>query len=204
MPLIRTSRSYNKLPDTDASKFAGATIKGFTGNVDLPNPPVTPAALAVLKQTLDDALIAANKGGTLATAIKDAARAAINNALDKNASYVDINCDDDLTILLSSGYDTVSTNRAQTVLNPPEILAVDYGQAGQLKPRVKGGPNRKAIQGRIKPLGGEFGPVISFKNSREILFGGLTAGVTYVFQLCGLGGSTGQSDWSDPVSKIAL
>jgi hypothetical protein len=38
----------------------------------------------------------------------------------------------------------------------------------------------------------------------EVLFNGLTAGTTYVMQLCGIGGSTGKSDWSDPVSKIAL
>jgi hypothetical protein len=204
MPLIRTSRSYNKLPDTDASKFTGGTIKGFTGNTDLPDPPVTPAALTVLKQTLDDALIAANKGGTLATAIKDAARAAINTALDKNASYVDINCEDDQTILLSSGYDAVSTNRAQVVLDRPQVLGVDYAQAGKLKLRVKGDGNRKALQGRIKTLGGEWGPTISFKNSKAILFEGLLAGTTYVMQLIGLGGSTGQSDWSEPVSKMAL
>ena len=35
--------------------------------------------------------------------------------LNKDASYVDINCDEDLTILLSSGYQQVSTNRAQVV-----------------------------------------------------------------------------------------
>ena len=58
---------------------------------------------------------------------------------------------------------------------------------------------------RIKSAsGGEFGPVITFKNSRNILFKGLTAGTTYVMQLCGLGGSTGQSDWGAPVKKIAV
>ena len=37
-----------------------------------------------------------------------------------------------------------------------------------------------------------------------ILFDGLKAGTTYVMQLMGLGGSTGQSDWSDPVEKMAV
>lgn len=204
MPSIRTSRSYSKLPDTDASKFAGGTIKGLNGNPDLTNPPVPLGELSLLKQKMDGTLIAAIKGGVLANAIKDAARVALNNALDKNASYVDINCEDDMTILLSSGYEAVSTNRAQALLNPPEIIRVEYGQKGQIKLGVKGDPNRRAIQGRIKPLGGEFGLPISFINSRNILFGSLAAGTTYVMQLCGLGGSTGQSDWSEPVTKIAL
>jgi hypothetical protein len=32
----------------------------------------------------------------------------------------------------------------------------------------------------------------------------LAAGTTYVMQLCGLGGSSGQSDWSEPVTKVAV
>jgi hypothetical protein len=47
-------------------------------------------------------------------------------------------------------------------------------------------------------------PTLSFQNSRAILFQGLSAGVTYVMQLCAIGGSTGKSDWSDPVSKMAM
>lgn len=90
------------------------------------------------------------------------------------------------------------------MLNAPEIISADYAQAGEVKLRVKGDPNRKAIIGRVKQMDGDWGPVVTFKNSRAILFDGLKAGVTYAFQLCGLGGSTGQSDWSEPVTKMAL
>jgi hypothetical protein len=59
--------------------------------------------------------------------------------------------------------------------------------------------------GRIKKAtDGDFGPTLSFQNSRKILFDGLTAGVTYVMQLCAIGGSTGKSDWSELVSKMAM
>jgi hypothetical protein len=204
MPQIRTSRYFSRLPDLDVSKTAGKVITGLTNNQDLDDPPVTPAQLTTLKKAFDEAIVAAVKGGSLATAKKDAARAALLDALNKDASYVDINCDEDMTILLSSGYEPVSTNRAQRVLNPPEVAGVDYGQTGEFRVRLKGDANRKAVQGRIKPLGGEFGPVISFRNAKQILFAGLTAGTTYVMQFCGLGGSTGKSDWSDPVSKMAL
>jgi hypothetical protein len=33
---------------------------------------------------------------------------------------------------------------------------------------------------------------------------GLTAGITYTLQLCAIGGSTGQGDWSDPVPHLAM
>lgn len=204
MPQIRTNRIYTRMSDLDVSAFAGGTIVGFTGNTDLPDPPSKPADTGKLKKTFDDAIIAAADGGTLLTAQKDAARAALVNSLNKNASYVDINCDEDLTILLSSGYQPVSTNRAQVVLEPPAVLGASYGQTGEIKLRVSGDASRKAIQGRVKAVGGEFGPVITFKNSRNILFKGLSAGTSYVMQLMGLGGSTGQSDWSDPVTKVAV
>jgi hypothetical protein len=38
--------------------------------------------------------------------------------------------------------------------------------------------------------------------SRKILFDNLLGGVTYVIQLMGIGGSTGQSDWSEPVQGM--
>lgn len=204
MPKIRTSRLFTRQPDLDLSKATGKVVTGLNGNPDLAEPPVASVDLNLLKKDFDDWIIKADKGGSLATAHKEASRATLISAMNKDASYVDINCDEDLAILLSSGFLPVSTNRAQSVLNAPEVTAVENGQTGEIKVRVKGDANRRAIQGRIKAAGGEFGPVLSFASSRRILFEGLTAGTTYVMQLCGLGGSTGQSDWSEAVTKIAV
>ena len=204
MPQIRTSRLYTKLPDLDLSSFAGSVITNLTNNPDFPTPPVTLAELGTTKGSFDNAIIAAAEGGTLQTAQKDAARAALITALNKEASYVDINCNENLVTLRSSGFEPVSTNRARQVLAAPVIVAATNGpQAGEIKLRVDGDPNRKGIQGRIKAMGGEFGPVVTFKSAREIIFGGLVAGTTYIMQLIGIGGSTGQSDWSEPVTKVA-
>jgi hypothetical protein len=71
--------------------------------------------------------------------------------------------------------------------------------------RISPDSNSKSFLGRIKPVdASEFGPSISFASSRKIVFDGLTAGVTYVMQLCAVGGSTGKSDWTEPFTKIAL
>ncbi len=205
MPRIRTSRLYTKLPDLDVSKFSGKVIVGLNTNPNFTDPPEPVASLQTKKTSFDSAIVAASSGGPLQTALKDAARAVLVTALNKDASYVDINCDDDLAVLISSGFEPVSTNRTQQVLEAPVIVSAHQGpQTGEIKLRVKGDSNRKAIQGRAKALGGEFGPVVTFKNTREIVFDGFIAGTTYIMQLCGLGGSTGQSDWSEPVTKIAL
>ena len=204
MGKVRTGRSYTKLPDLDVSAFAGGVIAGLTGNASFPKPPVAPADLGTLKSAFDEAIIAAAEGGTLQTAQKDAARAALITALNKDAAFVDINCNEELATLLSSGYEPVNSNHTRVTLEAPVIISAMNGpQSGEIKLRVKGDPHRRAIQGRIKSTGGEFGPVITFKGTRDIIFDGLAAGTTYVMQLVGIGGNTGQSDWSDPVTRVA-
>jgi hypothetical protein len=186
------------------SQQADRNIAGFTGNPDLNAPPVTPAQLTTLKKAYDDALAAATKGGVVATANKNTAKVALIAALLKLASYTDMASSGDIDILLSSGFDAVNTNRTQVALNPPQIIEVRNGQSGQLKPRVRADRTTKSIMGRIKPVNGsEFGPNLSFKNARSILFGGLTAGISYIIQLCAIGGSTGQSDWTESGPTMA-
>ncbi len=204
MANIRTNRKFAALSDTELSRFAGRVIAGLEGSLQFPSPPATVVELTTNKTVFDQAVIKADKGGSLATAQKKAARATLIDGLTKDASYVDIVCDEDLSILLSSGYEPVSTNRSQRVLNAPQIITVERAQSGQLRPRIKADANSKSFVGRIKEVGGsEFGPNISFKNSRTILFTGLRAGLTYVMELMAVGGSTGQSDWSEPATKMA-
>jgi hypothetical protein len=133
------------------------------------------------------------------------ARGQVIDALNKDASYVDITANGDLAKLLLSGFESVGTNRAQSILTAPQVLSADPAQSGEIKVRIAADSNVKSYLGRIKKAtDGDFGPTLSFQNSRKILFQGLTAGVTYVMQLCAIGGSTGKSDWSEPVSKMAM
>jgi chitodextrinase len=41
-----------------------------------------------------------------------------------------------------------------------------------------------------------------FTNSRSMTINGLTPGMTYMFQVRAVGGSTRYSDWSNPVSRM--
>ena len=43
-----------------------------------------------------------------------------------------------------------------------------------------------------------------FTQARKILVENLTPGTTYTFQARAIGGSTGSSEWSDPVSHMSL
>jgi hypothetical protein len=204
MPQYRVSLAFAQLPDKDLDNFAQGTIEGFTGNADLPSPTVPIAQITTLKQALVDALAAQVQGGTGATAAKNNARDALVTALRKNAGYVEITCNNDLAILLSSGYEASSTNRAQTPIEKVQIISVDHSASGQLKVRIKAIANAKGFDGRIKSGNGDWGPIQSFPSSRSIIFPGLTPGTTYTIQVRAVGGSTGLGDWSDPVSHMSM
>lgn len=206
MSQYRVSLSFAQMPDVALDDFATAVIAGLTAQATgFPKPPVDVATLTTLKTTFENAIAATAQGGTSATAAKNTAREALVDGLRKDAMYVEITANNDLAMLLSTGYPTASTNRAQSMLDKVQIVGIENLQTGVLKVRVKTDPAVKSFAGRIKPsASGEFGPTLSFQNSKKILFEGLTAGITYTLQLCAIGGSTGQSDWSDPVSHMAM
>ena len=49
---------------------------------------------------------------------------------------------------------------------------------------------------------GPWQPAGVYTNSRAISINGLTPGTTYMFEVRAVGGSTGYSDWSNPVTRM--
>jgi hypothetical protein len=204
MPKYRVSLAFAELPDDSLDDFAGGVIAGVTANLAFPAPPVAVAQLATLKTALEHARIAQSQGGPTATAAKNNAREALVDALRKDANYVENESDNDLAVLLSSGYQAASTNRAQAPLEKVQIIEVDHSQSGQLKLRIKPVANAKGFDGRIKSGTDDYGPPQSFASSRAIVFPNLTPGTTYTMQARAVGGSTGLGDWSDPISHMCM
>ncbi|HEU5122457.1 MAG TPA: fibronectin type III domain-containing protein [Verrucomicrobiae bacterium] len=52
--------------------------------------------------------------------------------------------------------------------------------------------------------GGNWQSAGVFTQARKIVLTDLTPGTTYTIQARAIGGSTGSSDWSDPVSHMSL
>jgi len=77
------------------------------------------------------------------------------------------------------------------------------GASGQLIAKVAQVRNTSTYEGCIKGLSGDWVPSIFDGDSHHITFNGLKPGETYTVQVRALGGSTGQSDWSDPSSHMA-
>jgi hypothetical protein len=64
--------------------------------------------------------------------------------------------------------------------------------------------NARLFEAQSKTGTGDWVSAGMFQNSREIIVTGLTPGTMYTFQLRAMGGSTGASDWSNPVSHMSL
>jgi hypothetical protein len=119
------------------------------------------------------------------------------------ATYVQLNCNEDPAVLLSSGFEMQSTNRSSAPLEQPQQLSIRNGGSGELVASVSPVKNTSMYEGRAK-ADGDFLPGVFSGDSRRISFLGLTPGKTYTIQIRALGGSTGQSAWSDPSSHMAM
>ena len=204
MPTYRTSLAFTRLSDAPLNSFAGTVITKMTGNPAFPTPVVSMTALTDARALFADAITAAMQGGKQLTAAKNLAREGLIGLLRQEAAYVQSVAGDDLATLLSSGFEAASTNRTQVMLAKPVVLRVDNPQSTKLGVTVQPVPTARAYELRLSYGASGWQAVGVFTYSRPILIENLTPGTTYTMQARAIGGSTGYSDWSDPVSHMAM
>jgi len=202
--ILRVSFGFARLRDAELDNFALGVSVQMTGNAAFPTPPVTMANFTTARTDFTTRLAAAQSGGPTETAAKNSSRQALIGMLRLLAGYVQITCNNDMTTLLSSGFQAASTNRTQSQLEQPQSLVLKNGVSGQLVASVNPVKNTSLYEGRFKgPTGDWIGSVFS-GDSKHIIFESLTPGLIYTVQVRALGGSTGQSDWSDPSSHMTM
>jgi hypothetical protein len=180
----------------------------FAMTIAYPAPPVGAMAMSATLGNFTNAKVAQAGGGKAATALKNTLREELLTMLRKLAYYVQMECNNDLNLLLDSGFDNVSTNRASTPLDKPSILRVTPGMEGQSLVTCTADSNARGhevIVAEIDDSGapGPFRPAVIRSSSRNIPIDGLMPGKLYAFQSRTLGGSTGFSNWSDVVVQRA-
>jgi multidrug efflux pump subunit AcrA (membrane-fusion protein) len=204
MSNYRVNLGFAEYPDAGLDEFTSNIIASLTGNAGFPTPPITLADLGALQTAFENALTAAAQGGRQLTAAKNAARESLVTALRKTAAYVQTLAGQDIALLLSSGFLANSTSKTQTPLATPNIVEIDNGMSTQLVVRLQGVDNARAYEVQVKNGTGGWVPAGVFTQARGIVVSGLTPGNTYSVQTRGVGGSTGYSDWSDPVSHMVM
>lgn len=209
MPQLRVLLGFASAADHSLEETAQAVLENLYGNPAYPTPPVLEADLLAALTAFSAAIAAAHQGGPAETADKNNKRDALIDLLRKLAGYVQLNHNNDLARLLSSGFEAVSTNKASVPLTAPTIKDIINGMTGQLLVRVGPVANAKGYEVRYALIGagGAPGPWLDgglFTSSRGMAVNNLNPGDNYQFQVRAVGGSTGYSDWSDAVSHRSL
>jgi hypothetical protein len=207
-PRLRVSLDFANSTDDKLENTAKAVDIHLYATPNFPAVPVTQAVLEAAVTAFADARAAQKQGGTLATAVKNNRREELIALLQQLAFYVQVTSANDLAILLSSGFEPVSTNRTQTQLDTPAVIRITSGMSGQLLATLSAVKNSRCVElqmAEIKPDGSPatFTSVGLFTNSRNIPADNLVPGKLYAFQGRAIGGLTGYSDWSDVVTHRA-
>ena len=203
--ICKVSLAFARLSDSELDNFAHGVIVGMTGNAAYQSPPVDLPDVLSAKNSFVAKLAAAETGGPAATAAKRNARQTLLGMIRQLAAYVQMTCNNNEATLLSSGFQRQTGPGASTPLEKPEGLTLTNGSAGQLIAEVDPVRNARMYEGRIKLADGAGDSTSVYTgDSQHIIFNGLTRGKDYTVQVRALGGSTGQSDWSDPSSHMAM
>ena len=107
-------------------------------------------------------------------------------------------------MLLSSGFQVTNTNRTRIVLPQVVVENVLNPQSGLFRIVVQAVSTSRGYELRYKNGSGDYVAGGVFTSSRGILLPNLTPGSNYTVQVRAIGGITGYSDWSDPVTRMSM
>jgi hypothetical protein len=195
---------FTKGSDNDVCNVSLDVSDALTAHPVFIAPPFTSLQLTALETTFAADMTAARKLGTDRTLAKKISRQALVDALMQDALYCQGLARHDLNTLLTSGYEVVSTNRTPGPLDTPQINSIANSISGQLTVR-----GLAVLNGRMYQLQYSLDNGVTwvnggtFKSARRMTLTPTTPGKLYTMEICALGGSTGQSAWSNPMSMMA-
>ena len=207
------SLGYKKMPKKMVASLLGWVILCMKGNTSFPKPPVpleaavppdptAPVDMTTRLNALVVASAASEGGGSLATLAENEAFDFAIEGTDLLAFYVQSIGRFNLPVLLSSGFQAASTNRAQVKLDAPSITSITNDSPTELDVHLSPVTNAVGYEVQVCTGTGAWTSVQFSTQARSITVTGLTTGTVYQVRARALGGSTGQSDWSMPGSKI--
>ena len=95
------------MSDPQLAISTATVINEMTGNDKFPNPDPDIKTLQTALDALNAAMAAQVQGGTAATAKKHGERATVIALLEKEARYVQNNCNNDPAVVLSAGFQVI-------------------------------------------------------------------------------------------------
>lgn len=194
--------------DSDAKLITrvGGIVTSMTGNASYTTPEPSMPDMAASLGAFQTAVSNAEGGGVTLTAIKREKRTALVALTRQLASYVQVACNGDMAVLVSSGFPIQKPQRQPVgVLAAPSKLTVSYGpRSGELRAVAAPVAGAAVYNWQIST---EATPNVVLQSVQTTAarntFANLTPGVVYRVVVNAVG-SAGPSNWSDPVPQMAV
>lgn len=204
MPTIKVVTGFSKLRDAELATRAQTIIDNMTGNENYPTPTPALADVSTALTAYRDALSQAESRTAEKIVIKNEKRNEMEMLLNALALYVQANCQNDLAILLSSGFRSRKPNSPIGTLVKPENLKVMNGpNPGSIKLSIDKvtGAGSYMFEYTTAPAGDEAQWISRGSTARTYIVHGLTSGKEYVFRVAGVGADP-TLVYSDAVSRF--
>ncbi len=208
--LIKAALNFSKTLPEQILAQGYAVSKALTGNANFTNIPID---LSLLKAALDAYSVSigdARDGGKKAIVLRNKQGEEVIRMLQALATYVELNCKEDMNTFLSSGFTPRSSTRAQAArLDQPIIVNVGQGNTGQLLVSIKAVRGAKTYDVRTGPVGAGGATPTSWVTQTvsgtrpAVPIDGLTPGTTYAIQVRAYG-PLGHTEWSDSATRMVI
>jgi hypothetical protein len=205
MSQVIASLKFMKYNASKTLANARGVFIGLSGNTGFGTLPA--GALALLDTSIDkleEDIGNTKTGGSAETAIQEAQRVLVNNQLHKLAIFCQENCNNDPTVFLTSGFKLAHTTHTHSPLPKCVINSVANGSTTQLIVEAAPMANAKSWEAQIWTGTNPPQYAERLKPTRKMTLINLIPGTLYHIQMRALGGTTGFSDWSDPVSHMCM
>ena len=111
----------------------------------------------------------------------------------------------DVQIIMVSGFDFANRGHSpQLQLVKPNILRTLNERTTQLVVGVSRVPTARSFEAQVRIGQGPWQAAGTFPQARRMVLKELVPGTLYAIRVRAIGGSTGYSDWSDPVSHMCM
>lgn len=197
--------TFSQMRDSDLAIRANTIIEKMTGNPNFTTPTPALADVTAALEEFQQAIEQAHTGAKDKVLVKGGKRLVLEGLLKKLGMYVELNCNNDLSIVLNAGFDAWKTpTPGPSVLEKPSNFTLVNGpHPGSVKLSVDRIPGAASYMFEYAPL-----PITeattwktSSGRSRTQVFNGLTSGQQYAFRAAGIRDNDAEPLYSDVISR---
>jgi len=185
----KISTNFVPYSDSDFLVTAQTILRQMEGNPYFTNPAPPLDTIRELISAYDKALLQAMSKEIVAVDIKKKARKILEHELTRLARYVVYVADENVTILLSSGYSLTKAPSPQKIEGPGNVMLRTGGNSGEMMAKIKAVKGAKYYLFEITPGKATQDSVWEDHNSSRctFTFDNLTPGQLYSVRVAALG-----------------